>query len=115
MYRRAMRCNSPCTNDVNRSSATWSPLLQAFNKPVTSADPACSMAALEKSLPRLWPLLTSLFRLHRRRKKRNEALRCGGCAGSGNRRVGERWRADAQTLRDGVPESGCECEHDVSG
>src|SRR5262245_37485771 len=100
MYRRAMRCNSTCTTAVNRPSAAWSPLLQAFNKPVTSADFAGSIAVSEKILLQLWPHSTTLLRLHRRRKKRDEALRCGGGDRSGNRRVGGRWRPGGQTGRD---------------
>src|ERR1035438_6804383 len=106
-----MRCNSACTTAVNRFSAAWSPLLQAFNKPVTSTDPPGSMAAPEKILPRLWPLSPPLFRLHRRRKKRNEALRCGGGDGGGNGRLGRQWRAGVPTGGDGVPESGHGYQH----
>src|ERR1035437_5851979 len=83
-----MRCNSACTTAVKRSSARSSPPLQAFNNTVTSADPPGSMAAPEKILTRLWPLSPPLIRLHRRRKKRNEALRCGGGDGGGNGRGG---------------------------
>src|ERR1035437_662310 len=109
-----MRCNSACTTAVKRSSARSSPPLQAFNNTVTSADPPGSMAAPEKILTRLWPLSPPLIRLHRRRKKRNEALRCGGGDGGGNGRVGGRWRADVPTGADGVLESGRGCQHDVS-
>src|ERR1035437_2974233 len=110
-----MRCNSACTTAVRRSSAALSPLLQAFNKTVTSAGFASSIAVPEKILPRLWPLSPPLFRLHPRRKKRNEAFRCGGGDGGGNRRVGKRWRAGVPTGGNGLPESGRQCQHDVSG
>src|SRR5215471_91224 len=51
-----MRRSSLYTWSASRSSATWSPPIQAFSKPVTSTDRAGTVTVPQKKIPRPWPL-----------------------------------------------------------
>src|SRR5216684_8730804 len=51
-----MRRSSLYTWSASRSSAAWSPPLQAFSKPVTSTDRVGTVAVPQKKVPRPWPV-----------------------------------------------------------
>src|ERR1039457_4605249 len=53
-----MRWSSSYTRPASRSNAVWSPPLQAFNKPVISADRG-SIAIPKKKISRPWPVFPS--------------------------------------------------------
>src|SRR5579862_658060 len=51
-----MRWSSSNTLGARRSNASWSPPLQALNKPVISADRGSAIAILSKKVSRPWPV-----------------------------------------------------------
>src|SRR5712691_11710765 len=70
-----MRRSSLYTWSASRSSAAWSPPLQAFNKPVTSTDRVGTVAVPQKKIPRPWPLFPP-------------ASACSGVGGQGDENHG---------------------------
>src|SRR6476620_5704209 len=97
-----MRFNSAYTTDVKHSNAARSPALQAFNKPVTSADTAGFILKPAKRLSRTVAGFPRRIRPQARRQGCDETSGRGGGGGSGNGRLGGRSRQAVQGGGDGL-------------
>src|SRR5260221_12858833 len=82
-----MRRSSSYTWSASRSSAAWSPPLQALSKAVTSTDRVGTGALLQKKIPRPWPVfgLASAYSGEGERGDENHG------SGGGGREGGEGW------------------------